>query len=169
MCLLLASVTGLDTIKMEPWLSLHTGIGWRLYPSSPSSCDNHFACLPQSDRETYSASVEEWAIHSCLQERQLKVQLASLKNQPVCEWWSLWLSTQSESVSGGLPEKHHQIQGSSDESQVDIGRCKVPYQGAPSKDWQHAERGLRRHREHLDQCQAWCRAVIQSLVLECDT
>ena len=85
MCLLLASVTGLDTIKMEPWLSLHAGIGWRLYPSSPSSCDNHFACLPQSDRETYSASVEEWAKHSCLQERQLKVQLASLKNQPVCE------------------------------------------------------------------------------------
>ena len=30
MCLLLASVMGLDAIKMESWLSPHTGIGWRL-------------------------------------------------------------------------------------------------------------------------------------------
>ena len=42
-----------------------------------------FGRLLQSDREMYSASVEEWATHSCLQEHQLKVQLASLKNQPV--------------------------------------------------------------------------------------
>ena len=98
MCLLLASVTGLNAIKIEPWLSPHTGIGWRLYPSSPSSCHNHLACLLQSDREMYSASIEEWATHSCLQECQLKVQVASLKNQPVWEWQPLWLDAQSESV-----------------------------------------------------------------------
>ena len=98
MCLLWASVIGLDVIKMEPWLSPHTGIGWRLYPSSPSSCHNHLACLLQSDREMYSASIAEWAMCSCLWECQLKVQLASLKNQPVWEWQSLWSDIQSESV-----------------------------------------------------------------------
>ena len=52
----------LDAMNMDPWLSLQIEIGPSLYPSLPSSWHVQNACLPQSDKDMYSASIDECAI-----------------------------------------------------------------------------------------------------------
>ena len=58
-CLDLFSVTGLDTMKIDPWLSPQMGIAFRLKPISCKSVLTYTTWWLQSDSAIYSASVED--------------------------------------------------------------------------------------------------------------
>ena len=103
MGLLYYSVTALDAMNMDPWLSPQIGMGSSLYPSLPRSWHIQNTCLPQSDKDMCSASTDEWATVGCCQECQKKVHLASLRNQPVWDLWLLGLDAQSASVKAIIP------------------------------------------------------------------
>ena len=103
MGLLCCSAMALDAMNMDPWLSLQIEMGPSLYPSSPRSWHIQNACLPQSNKDMYSASVDEWATIGYWQEHQEKVHLASLRNQLVWDLWLLGSDAQFALVKAMMP------------------------------------------------------------------
>ena len=97
------TVTGFEAMKMEPWLSPQMDIGLSWYSSFSNRDYNQTTCLLQLGNAMYSASMEEYAICCCCCDFQLKIQLASLINQPVWEWQMLGLDAQLESVNAIKP------------------------------------------------------------------
>ena len=65
MCLDLFPRTGLDPKKMDPWLSPLMGISPTFIPSSDKRVLIHLACLQQSHKAIYSASVDDKAMVFC--------------------------------------------------------------------------------------------------------
>ena len=98
MGLLHCYVMTLDAMNMDPWLSLQIGMESSLYPSLPRSWHIQNACLPQLNKNMYSASVHEWATVGCWWEPQEKVHTANLRNQPVWDLQLLGLDAQSTLV-----------------------------------------------------------------------
>src|ERR1700735_410578 len=103
MCFDLFSVTGLEAIKIEPWLSPQIGTGWSSYPNSPRIVCTQTTCLLQSDSAMYSASVDERAIVFWAQDVQEMGPPANLRKNPVWERQLLVSAAQSESVVADRP------------------------------------------------------------------
>ena len=70
MCLNLFPWTGLDPKKMDPWLSPLIGTGPTFIPSSDKRVLIHLACLQQSHKAIYSASVDDKAMVFCARDCQ---------------------------------------------------------------------------------------------------
>jgi hypothetical protein len=98
MCLILHSCTGLDAIKMAPWLSLQSGIGMELSPSLLKSILTHTNCLLASESDIYSASVEDSTTVFCALEFQLNTVEAIFMMYPVVDQWLTESEAQSEST-----------------------------------------------------------------------
>ena len=103
MGLLHCSVMALDAINMDSWLSLQIGIEPSLYPSLPRSWHMQNTCLSKSNKDMYSASVDEWAAVGYWWECQEKVHPANLRNQLVWDLWLLGSDIQSAFVKAIMP------------------------------------------------------------------
>ena len=116
MGLLHCSVMALDAMNMDPWLFLQIGMRPSLYPSLPRSWHIQNTCPPQSNKDMYSACVDEWATVGYCQEHQEKVHLANLRNQLVWDLQLLGSDAQSALVKAMMPwswslSKHNTASG----------------------------------------------------------
>ena len=91
-------MTGLDVIKIEPWLSPQIGIGLRLHPSSPIRVWIQTTWRLQSESAMYSASVEDKATVFCAFVVYDIRPPASLMKKPEVDRCVFTLEAQSESV-----------------------------------------------------------------------
>src|SRR5277367_1549765 len=103
MCLDRFSCTGLDPMKMEPWLSPLTWMGPTLIPSSFKRDFIQTACRLQSDKAIYSASVLDKATVFCARDCHEKMAPAIIKKKPVCDRRLILSEAQSESVKAIKP------------------------------------------------------------------
>jgi len=78
MCLVCRSCTGLEPMKIDPWLSPQIGIALCVIPSSRNNDFIHTACQLVSDSAIYSASVDDKATVFCTWDFQLKMLLANV-------------------------------------------------------------------------------------------
>ena len=90
-------------MNMDPWLSPQTGIGTIGMSNSDSKVFNQLACLAQSDKAMYSASVEDSATVFCACDRHLKIPLANWKKLPVTDQRLIVSAAQSESMNAIIP------------------------------------------------------------------
>src|SRR5712691_555422 len=104
MCLERFSVTGLEAMNIEPWLSPWMGTGLlNLKPSSPIRARSHVTWRLQSESAMYSASVDDSATVFCAFEVQLVRPPAILTKYPVWERRVSESDAQSESVQALRP------------------------------------------------------------------
>jgi len=96
-------VTGLDAMKIEPWLSPQIGIGLRLYPSSPIRVCIQTTWRLQSESAMYSASVEDKATVFCAFVVHDTRPPANLMKKPEVDRRVFTSEAQSESVHALSP------------------------------------------------------------------
>ena len=97
-CLVHLSWTGLEALKIAPWLSLQSGIVPIVIPSSFRNECIQTNCLDVSERDMYSASVDDRAIVFCtLLFQEIAAPLSNIKYL-VLDCWDVLSDAQSASA-----------------------------------------------------------------------